>query len=123
MAKKKLPTLKCNGYCPTDGILHAQIQSPMVGLPARIAFNNRHTQKISTGLSVEVPAGYKLCIGLVPNLAAKGMVLANTPGNFTNGPVEAVLLNAGREIVEVNNGDPIVTFWVEEIVEFGWECS
>src|SRR5438445_114539 len=101
MAKKKL-NLKCSGICPTDGVLKAQIQSQMVGLPARVAFNHRHTQKISTGLSVEVPDGYKLCIGLVPTLAARGMVLANTPGNFTTGPVEAVLLNAGREIVEVN---------------------
>lgn len=122
MSKKKT-TLKCSGCCPTDGVLKAKIESPMVGLPPRIAFNHRHTQKISTDLSVEVPTGYKLCIGLVPALANRGMVLTNAPGNFTSGPVEAVLLNAGREIVEVNNGDPIVTCWIEEIVEFGWECS
>jgi len=122
MAKKKL-TLKCNGNCPADGVLTAKIASPAVGLLPRIAFNNRHTAKIDTGLEVEVPDGYKLCIGLVHNLATKGMILTNAPGNFTKGKVEAVLLNAGREIVEVSNGDPIVTCWLEDIVDFGWECS
>lgn len=122
MAKKKL-NLKCNGVCPADGVLTAKIASPAVGLPPRIAFNNRHTAKIDTGLEIEAPVGYKLCIGLVPHLAVKGMVLANVPGNFTKGKVEAVLLNAGREIVEVSNGDPIVTCWLEEVIDFEWECS
>ena len=94
----------------------------MVGLPPRIAFNHRHLVKVSTGLEVEVPDGYKLCIGLVKNLAERGMVLTNAPGNFTKGKVEVVLLNAGREIVEVNNTDPIATCWLEEIVPFEWEC-
>jgi dUTPase len=120
---KKILKLKCNGNCSVDGVLKAKIASPAVGLPPRIAFNNRHTAKVDTGLEVEVPEGYKLCIGLVQNLAVKGMVLANAPGNFTKGKVEAVLLNAGREIVEVSNGDPIVTCWLEAIVDFDWECA
>jgi dUTPase len=106
-----------------DGVLKAQIEAQMAGLPQKVAFNHRHTQRIKTGLSVETPEGYKLCIGLVPALADKGIVLTNAPGNFTKGPVEAVLLNAGREIVDVNNGDPIVTCWLEKVVDFGWECS
>ena len=115
-------TIKCNGQCPSDNILRAQIVPAAVGLAPRIAFNHRHLVKINTGLEVEVPEGYKLCIGLVPALAEKGMVLSNAPGNFTKGKVEAVLLNAGREIVEVNNGDPVVTCWMESIERFDWEC-
>ncbi len=91
-----------------------------MGLPPRIAFNNRHTAKIDTGLEIEVPEGHKLCVGLVQNLADRGMVLANTPGGFTKGKVEVVLLNAGREIVEVSNGDPVVNCWLEQILDFEW---
>ena len=123
MAKKKL-NVRSNGWaCHSEGVLKASIAPPAVGLPPRIAFNNRHTAKISTGLEIEVPEGYRLCIGIIQSLAVKGMILANAPGGFTKGPVEAVLLNAGREIVEVADGDPIVNFWLEEIVPFTWDCT
>ena len=119
MSKKKI-TIKTNSPYSGDGTLVAKIIPPAVGLAPKIAFNHRHTAKIDTGLEVDVPEGYKLCIGIVPNLAVKGMVLTNSPGNFTKGKVEAVLLNAGREIVEVSNGDPIVTCWLESVLEFTW---
>lgn len=122
MSKK--PTIKCNGNCPCDkAVLKAVIKPAAAGLAPKIAFNHRHSAKISTGLTVDVPEGYKFCIGLVTNLAEKGMVLTNAPGNFTKGEVEVVLLNAGREIVDVNNGDPIVNCWVEQVVDFTWHCG
>lgn len=119
MSKKKI-TIKTNSPYKGDDILFAKIDSPAVGLAPKIAFNHRHAAKIDTGLEVDVPEGYRLCIGIVQNLAVKGMVLTNSPGNFTKGKVEAVLLNAGREIVEVFNGDPIVNCWLESIVDFTW---
>lgn len=115
--------IKCNGQCPSNGFLLAQISPPAVGLPPRIAFNHRHIAKIATGLEVEVPDGYKICVGISQALAEKGMVLTNAPGNFTKGKIDLVLLNAGREIVEVSNGDQVATFWLESIVDFEWECS
>ena len=123
MAKKIVKVkVKCNGCCQ-DNILKAKINPPMAGLPPKIAFNHRHTAKVSLGLDVEVPEGYRLCIALVPNLAERGIVLTNVPGNFTKGPVEAVLLNAGREIVDVSDGDAVVTCWLEQVGDFEWECS
>lgn len=104
-----------------DGTLKAVIKPAAVGLLPKIAFNHRHSAKIDTGLEVVLPAGYKLCVGLVNALAENGMVLTNAPGNFTQGKVEVVLLNAGREIVDVSNGDAIVNFWIEEVVDLVWE--
>jgi len=49
------------------------------------------------------------------------MVATNAPGGITEGNVEVSLLNCGREIVEVKNGDPLVNVWLEKINEFDWE--
>lgn len=119
MPKKKI-NLKCNGCCPANGVLKANVTPPAVVMPSKISFNHRHVAKINVGLDVEVPKGYRLCVKLADSLAERGMVLTNAPGNFTNGSVFVVLLNAGREIVDVVDGDPVAEFWLEQVVE--WEC-
>ncbi len=48
------------------------------------------------------------------------MIAPNAPGNVTDGPLVVTLLNCGREIVEVKNGDPIAVISVEEDLDFEW---
>lgn len=114
--------VKCSGSSCCGNELKAKIDS-VDGLPPRVLFNNRHCQKINIDSKVEVPDGYRLCLSIKENLALKGMVLLNSPGNFTNGPVYVVLLNAGREIVEVKDGDFVADCWLEKIVNCVWECE
>lgn len=121
--KVKQITVKFTGDGPVNDRLRAAIKSPAVGLPPKIAFNHRYCAKVDCGVEAEAPDGCKICIALIPELAEKGMVLTNAPGNFKRGRITATLLNAGREIVEVHNGDPIVTCWVEADLYVPWETA
>jgi dUTPase len=87
----------------------------------KIVFPHRHSALIDTGLEVYLEKGYKLCFSLAPALAERGMLATNAPGNFTNGRVKVGLLNAGRDIVELKDGDPVAVCWVEQIHEFDWD--
>lgn len=66
------------------------------------------------------PPGWRVCFALVPELARKGMVAVNAPGHVVGGEVRVVLLNCGREIVDLRDGDPVVTVWAEPVVEIEW---
>lgn len=125
MTKQKQLTVKFKGDGPAGegDRLRASVKASVVGLQPKIAFNHRHCAKVDCGVEVVAPDGCKICIALVPELAEKGMVLTNAPGNFKSGRITAVLLNAGREIVEVHNGDPIVTSWVEPDLYVAWETT
>lgn len=104
------------GSIPKERILSARFD------PAEIMtgqFPSRFARRVPTGVHVEVPKGYKLCIQLVESLTQRGMVAANAPGNFTNGEVHVDIVNAGKEIVVINSGDPLCHVWVEEILN--WE--
>lgn len=121
MAKKN-PTVKFSGSKPENNVLKASIPATATShiTGRKIGFNHRYFHNMETGLSVETPDGYKLCFSLVPELTNRGMVATNTPGNFTSGPVVIGLLNSGREIIEIKDGDPIATVWLEKIQDFDW---
>lgn len=116
---KKTPKVKYSGLKPQGGVLHALVPESLTG--KKVGFPHRHSQVISTGLTVSMEKGYKLCFRLAAGLANRGMVATNAPGNFTEGKVFVNLLNCGREIVEVRDGDPLVEVWIEQVVDFAWE--
>lgn len=117
MAKKQ--KVKIDGDKPESSILKAKIPTSLVG--DKINFPHRHLAHVDTGVSIVAPSGYRLCFSLVPELTKRGMVATNAPGGITEGNVEVSLLNCGREIVEVKNGDPLVNVWLEKINDFDWE--
>ena len=96
----------------------ARVSHPLLG--NKIAFPHSHLARIDTGLSVEVDPGYRLCFRLTGRLADRGMVAVNAPGRFSSGPVSVVLLNCGKEVVEVRDGDEVAELWLEPEVPFDW---
>lgn len=116
---KKTPKIKHTGTKPEGNVLSAAIPNSLMG--KKVGFPHRHSQVIDTGLTVSLEKGYKLCFRLATALANRGMVATNAPGNFTDGKVFVNLLNCGREIVEVRDGDPLVEVWVEQVIDFNWE--
>ena len=69
------------------------------------------TALISTGFSMEIPAGFEAQLRPRSGLAAKhGITLLNSPGTIDadfRGEVKVILTNLGREIFEVKRGDRI----------------
>lgn len=118
MAKKSLK-VKVGGAKPQGGVLTAKIPNTITG--TKVGFPHRHSQVIETGATVKLEKGYRLCFKLAAALANRGMVATNAPGHFTEGKVFANLLNCGREIVEVRDGDPLMEVWVEQVQDFDWE--
>jgi dUTPase len=90
-------------------------------LGPKINFPHRHLAVVDTGLEVRTEEKFKLCFKLTPSLASRGMVATNAPGNIKAGKVSVVLLNCGREIVELKDGDPLVEVWLEADQDFDWE--
>lgn len=83
----------------------------------KVSFTHRYSLNIDTGTNVKIPEGYVLCFSVSSDLANKGMVATNAPGRVTSGNIFIHLLNCGREIVEIKDGDHIADFWLEEVID------
>ncbi len=127
MKKSKKPqklqikaTLKNERYQPENGFLKAEVMEPIEGYGRKIAFNNRYSASVDTGLVVsELPAGHILRFALVERLAEKGMVLTTTAFSGV-GPVKVSLVNCGREIVNLLDGETLVQAWLEKTEDYEW---
>jgi len=108
-------------YNPENGnMLKAKIEEPIEGYGRKIAFNNRYAAVVDTGVVVdEFPDGYILCFSLVERLAEKGMVLS-TVSFSGNGPIKVSLVNCGREIVNLLDGETLVEVWLKKSEKFEW---
>lgn len=84
---------------------------------------HRSSHIIDTGFEVKVEPGYRLCFSLVDSFSNRGLISTNAPGNVRSGKVLVCVLNCGREIVEVKDGDPIVEVWLEADHDFEWEVE
>lgn len=122
MAKKAVkttPKVKFVGDKAEGNVLKAKIPTTITG--DKIAFPHRYMKDIDTGVRIsEIEPGYKLCFSLTQALASKGMIVTNGPGNITSGLIVASVLNCGREIVEIRNGDPLLNVWLEVDQNFEW---
>jgi dUTPase len=117
----KIPKIKFIGTEPENGLLRAKIfNKNSEFVLEKINFNHRCSSIIETDLEIELEEDYKLCFSIVPELANRGMIATNAPGNFKKGKVYAHLINVGREIVEIKNGDPLMNIWIELEVFANW---
>ena len=70
-----------------------------------------HRCLISTGLKVEIPEGYELQIRPKSGLALKkGLSMPNSPGTIDagyRGELGVIVINYGKEDIEINPGDKI----------------
>lgn len=117
---KKSPKVKFSGQTPVSNVLTAVIPESVSG--RKIAFPHRYSYLVETPtVLVDVEPDHKICFRLVQSLANRGMVATNAPGNFTNGKISVNLLNCGREIIEVRDGEPLIEVWLEKNIPFEWE--
>lgn len=73
---------------------------------------------VETGCSIQLDKNYKLCFNISNELANRGIVATNAPGNFVEGKVFAILVNTSREIVDILDGHPLMNIWIEEVIEW-----
>ncbi len=82
---------------------------------------------IPTGLMMEIPAGFEGQVRPRSGLALKkGLTLVNSPGTIDadyRGEVKVILINLGKESVEINRGDRIAQLVIVPVVQVNLEVS
>jgi dUTPase len=95
--------------------------SPTVSIRAKLVESarlpHRAMQTIDCGFSMELPPGYKAVFEAAVSLKTKGMFVVDS--TFKD-RVTVTVLNAGREIVPINNGDVVAEMSVQPIYLFDW---
>jgi hypothetical protein len=76
--------------------------------------------ELDMDLEVKVQSGYCLRFDLVNELASQGLVLATSEG-ITEGPVKLKVINSGRNVVTLREGEPFVKARLEKITKLEWE--
>lgn len=65
-----------------------------------------------------------MCVAAKSGLAEKGLIVTNAPGQVDSdyrGEVEVLLLNCGREIIEIHDGMRFAQCWCDRVYRFEWE--
>lgn len=75
--------------------------------------------EIDTELEVQVQSGYELKMKIVDSLASQGVILA-CQKEEPNETVKLTIINSGRAIVVLNEGDPLAEVKLEKIVKLEW---
>lgn len=92
---------------------------PATAPATQLSMPSRYMVELDTGLDVKVPAGYRMRFDLVRALSDQGLVLV--PGEpVKEGRIKLTVLNAGRNIVNLREGDPLATPWLEREVKLEW---
>ena len=60
-------------------------------------------------------------MAIIDELAEKGLVVSNAPAQVVGEEVVVQVINVGRELVEIKDGDKIALAWVEPTYRFDWE--
>ena len=106
-----LPAYMSKGASGMD--LSADVDGEVVIGPGEIKL-------ISTGISVEIPAGYEIQIRPRSGLALKhGITMVNTPGTVDSdyrGIISLILTNLGKEPYTIKRGARLAQMVVQEIV-------
>lgn len=96
--------------------LVAKTDSPVV-LP------HRAIAKVGCGIQIELPAGYKAEVTARPEWASRGLLMADAPAVFAGGQLVEIsvqLINCGREIITINDGDHFALMTVKPAYSFEW---
>lgn len=92
-----------------------------VTMPPKVLLNHRASAKIQTGIRVAVPQGFKICVAIMEEYAIKGLILSNSPAQISGSEIIVHVINVGRELVEIKDGDKIALCWIEPVYRFDWE--
>ena len=97
--------------------IYADLNKPLTIRPGKRA-------KIATGLYMEIPAGYECQVRPRSGLALKkGITVINSPGTIDSdyrGHCQVLLINHGKEAVEIRPGERIGQFVFKEYERVEW---
>jgi dUTPase len=95
--------------------------SPTVSIKAKLSetvrMPNRAIQTIDCGFSMEMPPGYKAVFEASDVLKSKGVFVVS--GVYKD-RVSVTVLNSGREIIQIENGDVVAEMSVQPVFIFDW---
>ena len=107
--------------------LRARIVPTMVGgipTPPRLLLNHRSLERIKTNVRVQLPENFRLCVAIDPKFANRGLAVITTHDCLVESCMREVVIlviNVGREIIEVRDGDIIAQCWAEQVFRCEWE--
>ena len=108
----ELPAYKSTGASGMD--VRAAVESTVILRPGEIKL-------IPTGLRMAIGEGYEIQVRPRSGLALKhGITVTNSPGTIDadyRGPVGIILANTSTEDFEVNRGDRIAQFVIQEVTQ------
>ncbi|MDB4347130.1 dUTP diphosphatase [Bacteroidia bacterium] len=111
-----LPKYQTRGSAGMD--LYAHLSEP-------ISLKAGTQDLISTGLHLELPQGFEAQIRPRSGLALKhGISIVNSPGTIDSdyrGEIKVVLINHGKEILVINNGDRIAQMVIAKFEQIAWD--
>ena len=109
--KIKLPVYKTTGSAGMD--IEANIENDII-------INPGEKKLIPTGISVAIPESYEIQIRPRSGLAINnGISVLNTPGTIDSdyrGEIKVILINLGKEIFKIKNGERIAQIVLTPVV-------
>ena len=109
--KIKLPVYKTTGSAGMD--IEANIENDII-------INPGEKKLIPTGISVAIPENYEIQIRPRSGLAINnGISVLNTPGTIDSdyrGEIKVILINLGKEIFKIKNGERIAQIVLSPVV-------
>lgn len=113
--KHQLPAYTTAGSAGLD--LQANIEEPILMKPGEVVI-------VKTGLSIELPLGYEAQIRPRSGMAIKhGITVLNAPGTVDadyRGEIGVILINHGKEIFEINDGERIAQLVIAKHEQITW---
>ena len=117
-SRHALPAYETNASAGMD--LRADVDAPVELKPLQRAL-------VSTGLYIELPAGYEAQIRPRSGLAAKnGITVLNSPGTIDadyRGEIKVILINLSNENFTVHDGDRIAQMIISNHERIEWEVT
>jgi dUTPase len=80
----------------------------------------RSSVLVDCGFEVELPNGYKATITAHPDFAARGLIVPESPRIIKKGRVQVPVINVGKEIIVIQEGDSFARMSLEPVYMFDW---
>lgn len=88
------------------------------------SIDTNETLVIKCGFKVAIPEGYEIQVRSRSGLAAKGVVVANSPGTIDSdyrGEVGVILHNTSNERFYISHGDRIAQLLLAPVTQLRWK--
>lgn len=107
MAKTAKPKLKTKGQY--DGHVYCGMNT---------ALTHRSNAVVESAFEIDCDPGHYLTFSVVPELTNHGVLALNAGQQFSSGKVAVHLVNVGKEIVPLTQGQKVAVLHMHKVVEF-----